>query len=154
MVCFLNAGFAETAVLGPRGFGDAACGAEVARVEEEVVVGIGEHGLAVAGAKVEFGGWFVVVWGEGDEVGVGRDGGRGGGAEVEEVVREGYDDGEGNVVNAGEGGEKGWQHEDFAAELEGDEEDLEKSDGDRLGEDRCHVRARPSAFHVIGSETY
>jgi hypothetical protein len=81
VVLALNAGAAEGAVLGARGFGVVAGGAEVAWVEEEVVVGVGCQGGVVGWVERDGGVLLVVDGGDGD-------GGGCAGAEVESVVGE------------------------------------------------------------------
>lgn len=56
-----------------------------------------------------------------------RDGGGGGYAEVEEHVREEDNGDSEELLGQGERGVDGWEHEDFASNLEGDEEDLKGS---------------------------
>ena len=63
MIRFLYTRFTERAVFGPRRFGCAAGGAEIAWVEEEVVVWEGVHCFGVDGAKGEVGSRMVMLGG-------------------------------------------------------------------------------------------
>ena len=78
----------------------------------------------MCGAEVEVGRWLVgIVWLVEDGGGDWNEGG-GGGAEIEEEVWEGDEGRHEDVVEWGEGGQEDGDHEDFAGELEDEEEDL------------------------------
>ena len=93
---------------------DTACVAEVAWTEEEVVVGIDEHCLAMLRAEVKILRCLFGAWRQRGETWVWWDGGGNGNTEIEEVVR--YKNGSRNeqIVGEVEAGKYRWKDEDFA----------------------------------------